>query len=99
MAYEVGAEKIYEVAYRFISGDAAHATLESLNRHVQAKDGGDVHQFILGPTDDDLGKTFRGALASMLKLMELAVTQMGAKEFEPELQNLMLEVGLYCEAV
>jgi hypothetical protein len=95
LAAEVGVESVYQVAYRFISGDAAHATLQSLNRHLQTNKDGGKHQFILGPTDDDLDKTFRGALASMLKLMELAVTKMGAKELEPAVQNLNLELLLY----
>jgi hypothetical protein len=99
LAYEVGAGGIYEAAYRFTSGDAAHATLESLHRHVEAKDGGDLHQFIFNPNDNDLGWTFRAGLASMLKLMELAVTKMGACQFEQELQNLDLELRVYGEAI
>lgn len=99
LAYEVGVGNIHEAAYRFTSGDAAHATLESLNRHVQAKEGGDLHQFIFGPTDDDLGRTFRAGLAAMVKLMELAVTKMGANQFEQDLQNLILELRVYCEAI
>lgn len=99
LAYEVGAGNIYEAAYRFTSGDAAHATLESLNRHVQAKEGGDLHQFIFNPTDDDLGRTFGAGLASMVKLMQLAVTKMGASQFEQDLQNLILELRVYYEAI
>jgi hypothetical protein len=99
LAYEVGVGKIYEYAYRFTSGDAAHATLESLNRHVQAKEGEDLHQFIFNPTDDDIGPTFCAGLASMVKLMELAVTKMGANQFEQDLQNLILELRVYCEAI
>jgi hypothetical protein len=95
LAYEVGVGSLYEAAYRFTSGDAAHATLESLNRHVQAKEGGDLHQFIFNPADDDLGRTFRAGLASMVKLMELAVTKMGANHFEQDLQNLILELRVY----
>ncbi len=88
-----------EVKDVFTSGDAAHATLESLNRHVQAKEGGDLHQFIFNPTDDDLGWTFHAGLASMVKLMELAVTKMGANQFEQDLQNLILELRVYCGAI
>ena len=99
LAYEVGVGNIHEAAYRFTSGNAAHATLESLNRHVQANDGGDLHQFIFDPTDDDLDQTFRAGLASMVKLMELAVTKMGANRFEQDLQNLILELRVYCAAI
>jgi hypothetical protein len=99
LAYEVGVGDIHEVAYRFTSGDAAHATLESLNRHVQAKEGEDLHQFIFNPTDDDLDWTFRAGLASMVKLMELAVTKLGANDFEQDLQNLILELRVYYEAI
>jgi len=99
LAYEVGVGNIHEAAYRFTSGDAAHATLESLNRHVEAKEGEDLHQFIFNPTDDDLGWTFHAGLASMVKLMELAVTKLGAKQFEQDLQNLILELRVYCEAI
>lgn len=99
LAYEVGVGEIHEAAYRFTSGDAAHATLASLNRHVKAKDGGDLHQFIFKPTDDDLGWTFRAALASMVKLMELAVTKMSASRFEQDLQNLILELRVYCSTI
>lgn len=90
---------IHEAAYRFTSGDAAHATLESLNRHVQAKDDGDMHQFIFNPTDEGLGQTFRAGLASMVKLMELAVAKLGAGQFEDDLQNLILELRVYCESI
>ncbi|QRR10921.1 hypothetical protein FPJ27_32870 [Burkholderia sp. MS455] len=99
LAYEVGVGTIHEAAYRFTSGDAAHATLEALNRHVQAKDGGDMHQFIFNPTDEGLGETFRAGLASMVKLMELAVAKLGAGQFEEDLQNLILELRVYCEAI
>jgi len=66
---------------------------------VQAKEGEDLHQFIFNPTDDDLGWTFRAGLASMVKLMELAVTKLGANQFEQDLQNLTLELRVYCEAI
>ncbi|MFY9328198.1 MAG: DUF5677 domain-containing protein [Georgfuchsia sp.] len=99
LAYEVGVGNIHEAAYRFTSGDAAHATLESLNRHVHAEEGGDLHQFIFNPTDEDLDRTFRAGLASIVKLMELAVTKMGANQFEQDLQNLILELRVYCEAI
>lgn len=99
LAHEVGVGNIHEAAHRFTSGDAAHATLESLNRHVQVKEGGDLHQFIFNPMDDDLGWTFRAGLASMVKLMELAVAKMGANQFERELQNLILELRVYCALI
>ena len=66
---------------------------------MQAKEGEDLHQFIFNPTDDDLGWTFRAGLASMVKLMELAVTKLGANQFEQDLQNLTLELRVYCEAI
>ncbi|WP_041492929.1 hypothetical protein [Burkholderia lata] len=82
-----------------MSGDAAHATLESLNRHVQAKDGGVVHQLIFNPSDEGLGQAFRAGLASMVKFLDVAVAKTGAGPFEEDLRNLVLELRVYCESI
>lgn len=91
---EVGLVLLYEAAYRFTSGDAAHATLESLNRHMEARDG-ELHQFVFNPSADDIRRTFRPAVAGMFKMMEVAAADMGLGQYTPELREIGLEAQVY----
>lgn len=55
---EVGGLKpVYDVYYRSLSHDAAHPTLESLERLLRTNAKGEIEGFLTGPDQPDIGRT------------------------------------------
>jgi hypothetical protein len=61
---------LYNAVYRSTSGDAAHVTADSLNRHAQADRTGQVVGLKLGPAVTDLADTLFGAMWSLATALE-----------------------------
>lgn len=97
LASEVEMPLLWEAAYRFTSGDAAHATLSSLNRHFVADAQGEHAGYDFNPSAKDIRRTFRPAVVAMLDLMKLAAEFVGQKAFEPELAYIVLEAKFFKE--
>ncbi|KJV24825.1 hypothetical protein VI06_20940 [Aquitalea magnusonii] len=97
LAAEVGLVPLYESAYRFTSGDAAHATLLALNRHMAGDEQGDLHQFVFEPSAANLSKTFLSAVIGMVSIMGISAESMGQQDFNLEVSNLLLEIRLHDE--
>ncbi len=95
LSNEVGLHTLYQLAYRQTSGDAAHATLDALNRHVKVDAQGHLESFDFNPSHNDVDATLKGAMAGMVHLFVLAVADMGMKDFEPDVQNVLLEWRVY----
>ena len=65
-----GTLALYNAVYRSMSGDAAHVTADSLNRHALASADGRVRGLKLGPTVDDLADTLFGAMWVLVTVLE-----------------------------
>lgn len=55
LALRTDLELFYEIAYRYTSGDGAHATLGAFVRHVKEQDG--THGYFFGPDIADMAST------------------------------------------
>lgn len=97
LAEEVGLVPLYEAAYRFTSGDSAHATLAALARHMEADGEGFLEAYDFNPSADDLRSTIRPAIVAMLNLMELAMTNLGLPHYEADMRYLLLETQFFSE--
>lgn len=78
----------YEIAYRYTSGDGAHATLGAFVRHMKQDDGG--HGYFFGPDIVDMASTLLTVNVAITELIDLAVNHMGRADDLPELQDLKL---------
>ncbi len=65
-----GTLALYNAVYRSMSGDAAHVTADSLNRHALADADGRVRGLKLGPTVDDLADTLFGSMWILATVLE-----------------------------
>ncbi len=89
LAVQGGLTKLFELAYRFPSGDGAHMTLAALHRHYKEENG--VTQTIFYPDRSDLRSTLLAANASLVHLLGLAHEFMGMDEYEAEMRDLLLQ--------
>lgn len=67
---EVGMADLYNTVYRSTSGDAAHATLPALDRHVCTNTEGKLERLVFQPDARDVEQTFSMAVCSLLNAME-----------------------------
>ncbi len=95
LAQEVDMPLLWEAAYRFTSGDAAHATLGAFNRHFAADDQGEHVGYDFRPTAKDVRRTFRPAVVAMIDLMKLAIEHVGQKAFEADVSYIVLEAQFF----
>ena len=65
-----GTLALYNAVYRSMSGDAAHVTADSLNRHALADADGRVRGLKLGPTVDGLADTLFGSMWTLAAVLE-----------------------------
>lgn len=81
-AKKAGISVLYDTVYRKTSGDAAHVTVDSLNRHLQR----DLEQNITGlsfqPETKDLNDTLSGAISALLFSLFALGKTFGRNEYE-----------------
>jgi hypothetical protein len=70
LAKEVGLDPLYQVVYRKLSGDSAHATLESMNRHLVRNASGRIEKLRFSPQRDGLENILSAAIAAFLGALE-----------------------------
>lgn len=63
LAEKAGVMALYNTVFRSTSGDAAHTTLDTLNRHIRADANGDITGMQFGPSGDDLAVTLSDAIS------------------------------------
>lgn len=71
LAKEVGLDPLYQVVYRKLSGDSAHASLESMNRHLVRNTSGCIERLKFSPQRDGLESILSAAIAAFLGAMEV----------------------------
>lgn len=65
----VGMTVLYNTVYRDTSADAAHVTLDALNRHLIADDDANIKSLKFGPDEVDLESTLSIAISALLHAM------------------------------
>ncbi|WP_144161511.1 DUF5677 domain-containing protein [Paraburkholderia sp. BCC1885] len=90
LALATGLAMFYEVAYRYTSGDGAHATLGAFVRHMKQGNDGEPDAFFFGPDVAGMASTLLCACVAVTELIDLAVGHMGREEDAAELSDLKL---------
>lgn len=88
LAQRTGLDLFYEIAYRYTSGDGAHATLGAFVRHMKEEDG--QHGYFFGPDIAGMASTLLTVGVAITELIDLAVSRMGREEDAAELRDLKL---------
>jgi hypothetical protein len=70
LATKVGMADLYNTVYRSTSGDAAHAMLPALDRHVCTNAEGKLEKLVFQPDARDVEQTLSMAVCSLLNAME-----------------------------
>ncbi|KVH47344.1 DUF5677 domain-containing protein [Burkholderia diffusa] len=91
LAAQAGLGKLYELSYRFPSGDGAHITLGALHRHLQKDCEDSLVGMIFHPDKSDLRSTLLAANAALIHLLGLAHEFMGLNHYEAEMRDLLLQ--------
>ncbi|MGE8704014.1 MAG: DUF5677 domain-containing protein [Achromobacter sp.] len=71
LAIETEMDGLYDVVYRQLSGDAAHVSLASVERHVARGASGRIERLIFGPQRDGLESILSAATSALLGAMEV----------------------------
>lgn len=69
LAKKVGMEKLYQVVYRQLSGDAAHPSITSIEKHFARNDGA-VEKLIFSPQRDGIEEALSVSIAAVMFAME-----------------------------
>jgi len=91
LAAQAGLNKLYELSYRFPSGDGAHVTLGALHRHLNKDEEEKLVGMIFHPDKSDLRDTLLAANAALIHLLGLAQEFMGLNHYEAEIRDLLLQ--------
>jgi hypothetical protein len=81
VANEVGLGRFYNLTYRPLSGDAAHATVDSMKRHIEISASG-IQKLIFKPQTADLLPTLRFAASAIIACFEAAAESLGNDEMQ-----------------
>lgn len=81
IATEVGLGRFYHLTYRPLSGDAAHATVDSMNRHIETSEDG-RQKLIFKPRVADLVPTLRFAASAIITCFEAAAESFSNNEMQ-----------------
>ncbi len=71
LAKEIGLDPLYQVVYRQLSGDSAHASLESMNRHLVRNASGRIEKLKFSPQRDGLEQILSAAITAFLAALEM----------------------------
>ena len=85
LAIKTGLLWLYNSVYRPTSGDAAHTSLQTLERHIQADDASEIQGLKFGPDVGNVCDTLSAAISTLLPAMRASIGLFDAPQFEPEL--------------
>ncbi|MCC2959980.1 DUF5677 domain-containing protein [Massilia sp. IC2-278] len=81
VANEVGLGRFYTLVYRPLSGDAAHPTVDAMQRHIESLEGVGI-KLIFKPQADDLVPTLQIAATALLTCFEAAAEAFSNAEMQ-----------------
>jgi Family of unknown function (DUF5677) len=80
---------LYNAVYRVASGDAAHVSLDALNRHIRADAAGDIEGLKFGPEVEDLPDTLSIAISILALALYSVLELFSVEKFNDELGRCM----------
>ncbi|MEM5367917.1 DUF5677 domain-containing protein [Paraburkholderia azotifigens] len=90
LALNTGLELFYELAYRYTSGNGAHATLGAFVRHMREGIDGEPDGYFFGPDVTDMASTLLCANVAVTELLAIAIDHLGCEADAAELTDLRL---------
>lgn len=85
LAQKTGLMALYNAVYRSASGDAAHTTIDSLNRHIRADDQANISGLKFGPDVSDLPATLSDAMSVLGHALHALTEYFELAQFDDEL--------------
>jgi len=87
LAKQAGVTDLYIAVYRDLSGDAAHASLDGLNRHVRVDSEGEIIGLKFGPDVAALPDTLSSAMSTIGHALHPLLELFSLPQFEAELER------------
>lgn len=87
VARDAGLLSIYNTIYRGLSGDAAHPTLDALNRHLKSDDAGNIEATVFRPERVELDDTLMAGVFGCLYCIEAIAKIFQSILFDTELSS------------
>ena len=91
LAQGAGANALYNAIYRATSGDAAHTSIDALNRHIRADREANVVGLKFGPEVADLPATLSDAMSVMGHALSSVFELFQSNQFGDELANCIAD--------
>ena len=88
-AKKAGMAALYNTVYRGISGDAAHVSIDALNRHIKSDADNNLEHLTFRPSSGDLADTLSAGASAMLHSMEA----LGRIYGQSSVSNLVSRLG------
>jgi hypothetical protein len=85
LALKTGLLWLYNAVYRPTSGDSAHTSLQTLERHVQADEASEIQGLRFGPDVANVCDTLSAAISTLLPAIKASITLFHVPQFGPEL--------------
>lgn len=85
LALKTGLLWLYNSVYRPTSGDSAHTSLQTLERHVQADEASEIQGLRFGPDVANVCDTLSAAISTLLPAIKASITLFHVPQFGPEL--------------
>lgn len=85
LAQQAGFTALYNAVYRSASGDAAHTSIDALNRHVHADDQANITGLKFGPDVSDLPATLSDAISVLSHALHAVIEHFKPVQFGDEL--------------
>lgn len=85
LAQQTGFTALYNAVYRSASGDAAHTSIDALNRHIRADDQANITGLKFGPDVSDLPATVSDAMSVLAHALHAVTEHFKLAQFGDEL--------------
>lgn len=85
LAQQAGVTALYNAIYRSTSGDAAHTSIDALNRHISADAQANIVGLKFGPAADDLPATLSDAISVLGHALQAVIDVFRLPQFSDDL--------------
>lgn len=85
LARQAGVMALYNAIYRSTSGDAAHTSIDALNRHIRADTDANIVGLKFGPPADDLPATLSDAISVLGHALQAVIDLFQLQQFSHDL--------------
>lgn len=85
LAQQAGVMALYNAVYRSASGDAAHTSIDAMNRHIREDTHGDIQGLKFGPDVSDLPDTLSDAMSVLGHALHAVLEFFPLQQFSDDL--------------